>query len=217
MEFAARHGWAKNLSPQTILLDTFERLFVFALFCWFAYTNLSYFRQSFDARSLMLVISEILPVVLIMLHPLSPTLSLKPFDWFVGLLGSAFPLLVTAGGKLAPIIPTKICLAIVVGGILIQIMAKLALGKSFGLIAANRGVKSSGLYRLVRHPIYAGYLTSHVGIFLSMPSLRNALLYSASTIFLLIRIFREERVLRQDERYRTFAESVPYYLIPGIF
>ena len=184
MEVAARHGWAKGLPPQTVLLDMFERLFVFTMFCWFAYTNLSYFRQSFDVRSLMLVISEILPVVLIMLHPLSPTLSLKPFDWIVGLLGSAFPLLVRGGGALAPVIPIQFCLAIVIAGLFIQIMAKLALGKSFGLIAANRGVKSSGFYRFVRHPIYAGYLTAHVGVFLSTPSLRNALLYlaSASTV-----------------------------------
>ena len=165
----------------------------------------------------MLVISEILPVVLIMLHPLSPTLSLKPFDWIVGLLGSAFPLLVRGGGALAPVIPIQFCLAIVIAGLFIQIMAKLALGKSFGLIAANRGVKSSGFYRFVRHPIYAGYLTAHVGVFLSTPSLRNALLYLGSTTLLVIRIYREERVLRQDARYRAFADNVRYYLIPGVY
>ena len=28
---------------------------------------------------------------------------------------------------------------------------------------ANRGVVSTGLYRLVRHPIYLGYLITHAG------------------------------------------------------
>jgi protein-S-isoprenylcysteine O-methyltransferase Ste14 len=211
------HAWAGHLPPRSILLDLFERSCVLVLFCWFAYANLSYFRHSFDVRSLMLLISETLPVVLIILRPPSATLSTNPFDWLVGLLGSSFPLFIRIGGKLAPLVSLQVCFALIIAGIFIQLMAKLALGRSFGLIAANRGVKSSGLYRFVRHPIYAGYLITHVGIFLSTPSLRNALIYAAFLALLFIRILREERVLRLDERYRAFAESVPYYLIPGVF
>ena len=37
---------------------------------------------------------------------------------------------------------------------------KLSLGRSFGLMPANRGVVSTGMYRLVRHPIYLGYLVT---------------------------------------------------------
>jgi protein-S-isoprenylcysteine O-methyltransferase Ste14 len=38
---------------------------------------------------------------------------------------------------------------------------------------ANRGVVSSGLYRLVRHPIYMGYLITHAGFLLANPTVWN--------------------------------------------
>jgi len=41
-----------------------------------------------------------------------------------------------------------------------------------------------------------------------MPSLKNALLYSLALSFQLVRIVREEAVLRQDAKYRAFAKQV---------
>jgi protein-S-isoprenylcysteine O-methyltransferase Ste14 len=102
-------------------------------------------------------------------------------------------------------------------GLFVQIAAKICLGRSFGLIAANRGVKSQGPYRFVRHPMYAGYTLTHIGLFLSMPSLKNALLYSLALSFQLVRIVREEAVLRQDAEYRAFAEQVRFRLVPKLF
>src|SRR5262249_20156166 len=43
------------------------------------------------------------------------------------------------------------------------------LGRSFGLVAANRGVKVDGPYRFVRHPIYAGYVVIYVAFLLEDP------------------------------------------------
>ena len=54
-------------------------------------------------------------------------------------------------------------------GLYVQISAKVILGRSFGLIAANRGIKVAGPYRIVRHPIYAGYTIIHVGFLLALP------------------------------------------------
>ena len=52
----------------------------------------------------------------------------------------------------------------------IIIAGKLTLGRSFGLMPANRGVVSSGIYRFVRHPIYAGYLITHVAFLAAHPT-----------------------------------------------
>lgn len=51
--------------------------------------------------------------------------------------------------------------------------AKLCLWRSFGLVAAHRGLKAGGLYAVVRHPMYAGYVISHVGYLLVAPSWWN--------------------------------------------
>jgi protein-S-isoprenylcysteine O-methyltransferase Ste14 len=217
MEKAPSPFWAKYMPTKSVQLDLLERIIVIVMFCMFASLNLKRFLLTHDMRSLMLVISETLPLVLVALRPPSPTLSEQPLDWLVGLGGTIFPLLVVAGGALNPLLPIALCFSIIIFGLFIQIAAKVALGRSFGLIAANRGVKSSGPYRFVRHPMYAGYTVAHIGIFLSFPSLRNAALYSLALAFQVFRIAREERVLMQDPDYRALAGRVRYRLVPGIF
>jgi protein-S-isoprenylcysteine O-methyltransferase Ste14 len=98
-----------------------------------------------------------------------------------------------------------------------QLYGKVALGRSFGIVAANRGVVVGGPYRLVRHPIYLGYLVTHAGFLLSNWSLRNLAVYAAAYIFQVARIFAEERILLVDGRYREYFQSVRYRLIPGLF
>jgi protein-S-isoprenylcysteine O-methyltransferase Ste14 len=48
-------------------------------------------------------------------------------------------------------------------GITISIFGLISLKRSFGLVAANRGIVSSGLYQLVRHPLYSSYELSIIG------------------------------------------------------
>ena len=91
------------------------------------------------------------------------------------------------------------------------------LGRSFGLVAANRGVKTSGLYRLVRHPVYAGYFIADCGYVLENASLRNAALLALATLGQLIRISEEERLLTGDAAYRDYCGRVRYRLIPYLY
>ncbi len=81
-------------------------------------------------------------------------------------------------------------------------------------MAAARGVMSKGLCRWVRHPMYEGYLLSHIGYLLLAPSLWNALVYAAVWGFLGARIFAEERMLFEDPAYAEYAEKVPWRLLP---
>ena len=53
-----------------------------------------------------------------------------------------------------------------------MIAGKVVLGRSFGLVPANRGIVARGPYLLVRHPIYAGYL--HHARRRSSPRIRRA-------------------------------------------
>ena len=75
----------------------------------------------------------------------------------------------------------------------------------------------TGPYRIVRHPIYAGYTIIHVGFLVSFPSLWNVILYSAVLTIQIARISREELLLRQDPSYRDYTARVRYRLIPMIF
>lgn len=165
---------------------------------------------------LLLLISESMVVLFILLRRPSETLSRRGSDWLVGLAGTLLPLLAIAprGTPLAPVLIVEM---LMVSGMILQISAKLILRRSFGVVAANRGVKASGPYRLLRHPMYAGYALTHIGFLLAGPTVWNVAVYSATVAFQVRRILAEERVLSQDPAYRALMVKTRYRLVPFVF
>jgi protein-S-isoprenylcysteine O-methyltransferase Ste14 len=102
-------------------------------------------------------------------------------------------------------------------GACLTIVGAAFLGRSFGIVAANRGVKTDGAYRIVRHPIYASYLFGFAGYFLSAVSIWNAAVLALTMAFQIRRIHAEERVLRNDSVYVAYADRVRYRLIPFVY
>ena len=102
-------------------------------------------------------------------------------------------------------------------GLAVVVGAKLTLGRSFGLVPANRGVVDRGPYAAVRHPIYAGYLLSHVGFVLAHPSPWNLSVLAVADGALMMRALLEERVLLHDERYQAYCRRVSWHVVPGVF
>lgn len=203
-------------SFEMIALDIVERVIYVVVFARFAVWTIQYLLLTPSIETFLMLISEVLPCVLILFRKPSKALSTRPVDWLFALAGSIAPLLIKPA-EVAPVLPPAICLLIIIGGIFTQIAAKVVLGRSFGVVAANRGVKIAGPYRIVRHPMYAGYSITHIGLLLSMPSLLNAALYALALAFQVVRILREEAVLMQSEEYRDFAARVRYRLLPGVF
>jgi protein-S-isoprenylcysteine O-methyltransferase Ste14 len=102
-------------------------------------------------------------------------------------------------------------------GFAIVLVALGALGRSFGIVAANRGVKTAGLYSFVRHPAYTGYLVSYLGYVAENGSLRNVILLVVGTAAQLVRISEEERMLSFDGAYRAYLDRVRRRLIPYVY
>jgi len=99
-----------------------------------------------------------------------------------------------------------------------QFTAKVFLGRSFGLLPAQRGLVTAGPYRVVRHPIYFGYLIGHVGFLLANFSWRNAAVLALLYVAQVIRIRREEAVLAATSGdYRRYQERVRWRLLPLVY
>ena len=214
--FSAAHG----LTRKAIVLDLCERAIVSMVFLSFVYRMSSGFGKPGLITVLLvvlLVLSETLPFVYIVLRAPSITLSQTPSDWVFAILGTTLPLMVGPAAGVPPLVPAAACLTLMLAGFSLQVSAKLILGRAFGIVAANRGVRMLGPYRFLRHPMYAGYTLTHVGFLLAAPSLTNALIYTAALTTQVIRIFREERVLMQDAEYRVFSTRIRYRLLPGVF
>ncbi len=171
-------------------------------------------RSWLTISSLLILLSEGAPILFMIIRRPARELSLRPRDWAFAAAGTYFPLMIAQGG---PAISLEFGVILLVLGMLVHIGAKLSLNLSFGLVAANRGIKTDGLYRFVRHPMYAGYMICHIGFLLTQPSLWNLGVYVVTWTFLALRIAAEERILFQDEEYREMATRVRYRLIPGVY
>ena len=125
------------------------------------------------------------------------------------------PLLFRPGG--VGIVPDYVAGVVGCVGFALSIGGTLALRRSFGLIPANRGIVSSGLYRIVRHPIYAGYLVSHVAFVLTYPTLWNAMVWACSDGAQFVRVRYEEQLLRRDTAYASYVQTVRWRVLPGLY
>ena len=85
------------------------------------------------------------------------------------------------------------------------------------MVAANRGVKTNGLYKYIRHPLYSGYVFSLTAFVLQNASIYNFVILAGVLGFKLLRIFAEEKLLLQDPEYKAYAEKVRWRIIPYIW
>ncbi len=196
------------------LLDLVEQVAVLALYTWLV---IRLWPGEFSASNwypVLLLLSEGLVVLLLLIRRPTDRISTKGLDWALAAGGTFVVLFVGQGG--APL-HGPLGAVLMLLGLAIHVGAKLSLLRSFGVVAANRGVKANGPYRLVRHPMYAGYALTHIGFLLAGPTLWNLAIYATVLTIAVRRIVAEERVLREDAAYRDLAEKVRYRLLPLVF
>jgi protein-S-isoprenylcysteine O-methyltransferase Ste14 len=85
-------------------------------------------------------------------------------------------------------------------------------------VEADQKVVSTGLYGLVRHPMYVGALIMMIGIPLALDSYWGLVVLIPGLIALAFRILDEEKMLAQElDGYRDYTEKVHYRLLPYVW
>jgi len=198
------------------LPDLIARAVIVTLFTMMTMRLGANFLETGRITGLLLVASELLVVVLTVARRRARTLDRTVRARLLTAMSMAGPPLVypVVTGALAPETLTAgvsaVGLAIVIGG-------KVSLGRSFGLMPANRGIVSAGLYRLVRHPIYLGYLITHAAFLAAHPLPWNGALLVLADTALVLRAIHEERTLAADPSYQAYAARVRWRLVPGLY
>ena len=162
-----------------------------------------------------IVAQEFLLVILFLTRRLSVATTTRPWDWTVGLAGTLFPFFFEAESSAHSweIVGSVLQLT----GFTITTLATLNLGRSIGIVAANRGVKTALLYRVVRHAMYAGYLITYAGYVAAYPTLRNTAL-ALLTIFAIDQRARaEERLLCAAPAYAELLRRTPWRFVPFLY
>lgn len=195
-------------------MDRIEQLVVaclYALLCWRLLPESLHLAHWFGV---MILVSEGTVLAIVLLRRSTANITLRPADWAVAFGGTLPPLLVEIGST--SFLPA-LGFALITVGWIGHLSAKLTLRRSFGVVAANRGLKTSGVYAIVRHPMYMGYFISHLGLILAVPSLWNAFVYAVTWTCLIARIGAEERVLAKEAEYQAYKARVRYRLIPWVW
>lgn len=203
-----RGAWRRRRSH----LQDASLVCVSALFFWVHATH------ALEARSIANVffaLEQGLLVGVFLTRRRTDTTSTRPWDWFVATIGGWLPLAMRpheSGGSLE-VFGT----GLQVVGLTCVIVSFATLGKSFGIVAANRGLKVGGPYRFVRHPIYMSHSITLIGFTIANLWWYNGALLVAVTIFQVLRIHAEERVLEATSPYEAYRRTVRWRLIPGLY
>jgi protein-S-isoprenylcysteine O-methyltransferase Ste14 len=85
-------------------------------------------------------------------------------------------------------------------------------------VEPDQKVVTTGLYGLVRHPMYAGTLIMMIGTPLALDSYWGLLAVVLALPVLAARIDDEEKMLRQElDGYAEYTQKVHYRLVPGVW
>ena len=177
-----------------LLLDLIERVAILGLYGWLVVRLVHGMGSGTRLTSGLLLISEGLVIVFLITRKTTSEVSRVPAHWLLSIVATCGPLMVNPSlGE--PVVPVKYAAALWLAGTLMQVASKIALGRSFGCIPAHRGLKQRGPYRLVRHPMYAGYVLSHAAFLLMNPTPWNLFIYLICDAIQIPRILVEEQLL----------------------
>jgi protein-S-isoprenylcysteine O-methyltransferase Ste14 len=198
------------------IADFLGRVIVIVLFTLFVTAILMDFGRTGHFTGLLLVSSEGLVVVLTVVRRKALWMDRSWRARIVTGLSVAGPPLLRPATSSA-LLPDLATAAVTAIGLIIVLSGKISLGRSFGLMPANRGIVSSGVYRLVRHPIYAGYLITHVGFIIAHATPLNMAILVVADLALVVRAMQEEHTLALDPLYAEYQQKVRWRVMPGIF
>jgi protein-S-isoprenylcysteine O-methyltransferase Ste14 len=196
--------------------DLFARALVAGLFLLLSINLLNDFIHTHRMTGLLLLVSESLVVILTVLRRRASMVDRSAGAAAVTAISLVGPVLLRTAHT-PGLLPDRATVVISAVGLIIVIAGKITLGRSFGIVPANRGVVIAGPYGIVRHPIYAGYVLTHVGFACAYPTAWNVALVVLTDAALMIRALYEERVLVRDGVYQTYCRRVTWHVVPGLF
>jgi len=166
--------------------------------------------------SLFFAVEQSILVLMFLTRRRSQATSTRPIDWLAATIGGWLPLVLRPhgeAGEAAAFAGTGLQML----GLTLTTIGFLALGKSFGVVAANRGLKVKGPYSIIRHPIYFSHTVTLAGFVLANFTPLNLGILLVVSAFQILRIHGEERVLTATGDYAEYKQRVRFRLIPGVY
>jgi protein-S-isoprenylcysteine O-methyltransferase Ste14 len=182
----------------------------------FAKATLEYYLQTHRLIGAAFLVEQLWVVLAYLIRRPARTVTRRWGDWLLAFGGTFGPVLFRPDGAHPHWgLVTGLILQLV--GLSICLASFLALGRSFGFAAADRGLVQRGPYAVVRHPIYASYLLLQFGYLVQSISVWNASVLVFATACNVGRTLVEDRVLATNQQYGAYRAQVHWRMLPGIF
>jgi protein-S-isoprenylcysteine O-methyltransferase Ste14 len=189
-----------------------------AVWTLFAYQTLSDIIRTDNRTQIFPLLRNTLLALLFLNRRPAERVSSHPIEWVVAIIGTFIGFAyITPPPTEWPFWWKVIAVAIMGIGPATAVLAVASLGRSFGIVPADRGIRTSGLYRIVRHPIYGAYIVSDVAFLMRTFCWHNVGIFVVFVLSQALRAVYEERFLAQNPAYRAYQERVRYRFIPGLY
>jgi protein-S-isoprenylcysteine O-methyltransferase Ste14 len=185
-----------------------------ALYTFFVCAHVSQFAAEPRLSLLLLVLTESVLVAIFLIRTPPKRTWHSWQTWITTAAGTFFPLLLRPAAGSDDLLVGEILQTVGAG---LQVAAVLSLNRSMGWLPAHREVKSTGMYRVVRHPLYAAYTVALAGYLINNFSVANIVVLVIGTAFQVMRIYNEERLLSESSEYLAFAGRTRWRLVPYVW
>ena len=180
----------------------------------FARSTIRFYESTHRLIGAFFIVQQLFVAVAFLVRRSPRSVSRRTRDWATALGGSFGPFLLRAGG-LQPAFTAGVVLQI--AGLAVWTWSFFSLGRSFGLVAADRGIVTRGPYGLIRHPMYASYLVTQLGYLLQSASVWNVSVLILTWTCQVARALAEERLLAAAPAYAGYRERVRWRLVPWVW
>jgi protein-S-isoprenylcysteine O-methyltransferase Ste14 len=183
---------------------------------FFAQATLEYYLRTHRLIGAAFFAEQMWVVVAYLIRRPARAVSQRLGDWTLAFAGTFGGVLFRPTGA-HPAWGVNLGLGIQLLGLVLCVVSFLALGRSFGFAAADRGLVRRGPYALVRHPIYGSYLLLQAGYVIQSISVWNVMVMIVTTSCNIGRSYAEDRMLETNEEYGAYRAHVRWRLVPGIW
>lgn len=195
------------------LVEAVSNLLLALMFLLFLRAFLVNYLEYHRISSILFVLVESVFLYFALTRRPPKELSISIAAWLFAFAGTFLPLLLRPTTQGDAILGE----AFQVAGVILISLSILSLGRSFGIVAANRGIVTKGMYAYVRHPLYMAYTVNLIGFLLNNFTAANAAVFVVALLAQLVRIQYEEKLLIKDAAYRDYAQTTKWRLVPYLY
>lgn len=199
-----------DLSPEEYLV----RITIMPVFALFALGNIVSLTIQFKISTVIQLIFYASLVFIYLIRSQSERISSSMTSNLIAVSGSVVGFLFLSDPKQQEIFIFQV---IGIIGFFISLAGLWSLNKSFGVIAADRGIVTDGMYCFVRHPLYLGYLLTFSCFLIQNYTLWNLGVFISFLLLMTARLLHEEKLLEQNPEYVQYTKKVRWRILPYIW